>query len=168
MVAREVWFELISQLPRRYECLESERSHRTPSPAQSRQMTRALIETAAESDRQACSAVVHHRGGDLQGCVGNLFGEDVVIFSVENAGRTIHGVPQHPRATERTTPCSCGQGVAGAYGSFCGDDTHSDPSHVNCCRPRPPGHSTAHKFRPDRACCVLKDAASANQTALTA
>lgn len=68
-----------------------------PTP-QLRQMTRALVKAAAERDRQACGAVVHHRGGDLQGCVGNLFGEDVVSVPVENAGRTIHGVPQDPRA----------------------------------------------------------------------
>ena len=44
-------------------------------------MTRALVEAAAERDRQASGAVFHHRGGNLQGCVGNLFGEDVVIFT---------------------------------------------------------------------------------------
>jgi hypothetical protein len=34
-----------------------------------------------------------------------------VIFHVENAGRTLHGVPPRPqKTTERTTSCSCGQG----------------------------------------------------------
>jgi hypothetical protein len=37
--------------------------------------------------------------------------------------------PKTLEPTERTTPCSCGQDDAGAYGSFCGDDTRSDPSH---------------------------------------
>ena len=49
-------------------------------------MTRAFIEAAAERDRQACGAVAHHRGGDLQGRVGNLFAEDGMILHVEDTG----------------------------------------------------------------------------------
>lgn len=131
-------------------------------------MTRALVEAAAERDRQASGPVFHHRGGKLQGCVGNLFGEDVVIFHVENAGRTLHGVPP----TERTTSCSCGQGdaipVTGAYGSFCGDDTrwirHTE---IIAGRGRA-ARVSRHKFRRPRASCDLEDAAPANRAELLA